>query len=103
MSSRCTRFNGAFETHTASSVTTCQSGVPPTRNTATGLIDDNSRFTPGVLTPSFAGGLGRLVCGCARASAPQQYRIPADLNKGSLLLHRFTRSPSHPKGTPAEP
>src|SRR5882672_4842380 len=50
-SSRWTVFFGPLETHTPSSVTTCQSGVPSMGNTATGVIAAISRFTPGVATP----------------------------------------------------
>src|SRR5262245_17198395 len=56
-SSRCSVPLGPFDTHTASSVTTCQSGTPSTGNTATGVMVDISRFTPGVDTPGRGGRL----------------------------------------------
>src|SRR5262249_20344085 len=48
---RCRVFLGPLETHCASAVVTCQSGVPGIEYTAAGVIVDISRFTPGVLTP----------------------------------------------------
>ncbi len=75
-SSRCTVFFGPLVTHTASSVRTCQSGVPSTGNTASGAIAVISRFTPAVVTPGGGGrrpffGAGGGLCGsccgfCAR-------------------------------------
>ena len=52
ISSRCRALRGSFATQTASSVSTCQSGAPlPVSNTASGVIPDNARFTPGERTP----------------------------------------------------
>src|SRR5215831_4747859 len=48
---RCRVFLGPLETHCASAVVTCQSGVPGIEYTAAGVMVDISRFTPGVLTP----------------------------------------------------
>ena len=58
-SSRPTRFFRPLVTHTASLVTTCQSGFPGTGNTASGLMAAMSRFTPGVATPGRGGRAGR--------------------------------------------
>ena len=71
-SNRCTEFFGPFDTQIASSVTTCQSGVPSTGNTASGWISLMSRFTPGVETPGGGGRLGRVffvLSGCAPVCA----------------------------------
>src|SRR5580698_6862676 len=48
-------FLGPLETQTASSVITCQSGVPSTGKTASGVMAVISRFTPGVETPGLGG------------------------------------------------
>src|SRR5450432_1134271 len=58
-SSRCTMPLGPLATHTASPVMTCQSGAPGTGKTASGLMADISRFTPGEETPGFGGRGGR--------------------------------------------
>src|SRR5579871_3005779 len=58
-SMRWTVFLGAFETHSASSVETCQSGEPSAVKTASGLMADISRRTPGVETPGRGGRRGR--------------------------------------------
>src|SRR5579859_4519718 len=51
---------GPFVTQTASSVSTCQSGVPlSVSKIAIGVMLDSGRFTPGVLTPRRGGSLGR--------------------------------------------
>src|SRR5579871_157746 len=71
-------FLGAFETQTASSVTTCQSGVPSTGKTASGTIVDISRFTPGVETPGRGGRLAFGAGGGAGgASWPHEITLPA--------------------------
>ena len=62
-------FLGPFETQTASSVITCQSGVPGTGNTAAGVMVVISRFTPGVLTPGRGGRFGRSFFSCGRRRA----------------------------------
>src|SRR6202046_5543061 len=54
-SSRWMVFLGPFETQTASAVITCQSGVPSTGKTASGVMAVISRFTPGVETPGLGG------------------------------------------------
>ncbi len=57
-SSRWMALIGPFATHSESSVSACQSGVPlPASKIATGVTLVISRLTPGVLTP---GGGGRL-------------------------------------------
>src|SRR5580693_3450702 len=54
-SSRWIVFLGPFETQTASSVITCQSGVPSIGKTASGVMAVISRLTPGVETPGLGG------------------------------------------------
>src|SRR5688572_17597002 len=68
-SSRPTMFLRPLVTHTASSVTTCQSGLPGIGNTAIGLMAATSRFTPGVLTPGRGGRAGRAAAGALSAGA----------------------------------
>src|SRR5215471_9435680 len=70
-SSRWTVPFGPLVTHTASSVITCQSGVPSTGNTAIGWIADISRRTPGVETPGFGGRCGRFGAAAGGASWPE--------------------------------
>src|SRR5436190_2385667 len=69
-SSRWTVFFGPLETQTASSVTTCQSGVPSTGNTASGVTVAISRFTPGSVIPGFGclGGRAGAAAGAAGAT-----------------------------------
>src|SRR5215471_21207830 len=76
-SSRWTVFLGPLETHWASSVVTCQSGEPSTGNTASGLIDDISRRTPGGETPGRGGLLGRCLVWASAGGAGFSCAKPA--------------------------
>ena len=65
---------GPFDTQTASSVTTCQSGVPPVSNTAIGVMVVISRFTPGVATPG-GGGSFPFFLGTSVGGGPLRRRV----------------------------
>src|SRR5713101_5097967 len=70
---------GPFATQTASSVSTCQSGVPlPVSKMAAGVMLDSGRFTPGVLTPGRGGSLGRFFSDCFFSDSCARVRTASD-------------------------
>src|SRR6266567_5500126 len=89
-------FFGPFETHTESSVSTCQSGVPSIGKTASGLIAAISRFTPGVETPGRGGRAGSFLgASCPNALASMQTTLNTQYRALSVLgvLRAFSVSP----------
>src|ERR1700676_762695 len=94
-------FFGPFETQTASSVMTCQSGVPGTGKTAAGVMVDISRLTPGVLTPGRGGRVGRSFLSAAgdvagswpntRSSGMQAPRATAAKQRNCILIGALFR------------
>src|SRR5262245_18783981 len=91
-SSRCSVPLGPFDTHTASSVTTCQSGTPSTGNTPTGVMVDISRFTPGVDTPGRGGRLAPPFFGASAAGCCGGASCANVINNGTVAANTNGRS-----------
>src|SRR5688572_6570510 len=93
-SRRPTRFLRPLVTHTASLVTTCQSGLPGTGNTPSGLSTDMSRFTPGAVMPGRGGRAGCAGGSWASSSAEHTSRHPPAM----VILRSTSDSPLHRLG-----